>query len=108
MSLGKVPYSEGASSVVNRWISESALQFLAAERAALETEGDASALRRRSLTATLPLGGGEQTYGFYSAEVHIGTPEQDVVLLMDTGSSDLAVNLVCQRMVSVLFSSSLC
>lgn len=90
--FSKLPYSEGSGSIVNRWISESARTRL--ERTSYE-ESDDKINNSSGDAKMLPLGGGELEYGFYSAAVYLGTPKQEVSVLMDTGSSDLAVNLVC-------------
>jgi hypothetical protein len=96
VGLGKVPFSAGAS--VSRHMSQAARDLLDPNRAAPDQSllrGNASSSAGVGLLPPfLPVGGGLQAFEFYSAEVYLGTPPQPVVLLLDTGSSDLGVNLV--------------
>lgn len=101
--LGKIPYSEAKGSRVNRWTSPAAREMLE-NRRSMDTL-ESSTISDADSGVLLPLGGGEYVYGFYSARVYLGTPQQPVSLLMDSGSSDLAVNLV--RLSSLAFSTSL-
>ena len=88
MGIDKKPYDAGKTSPVNRWISESARSMLERDEVLQDTSG----------STQLPLGGGQTAFGFYSMSVQLGTPTQDLTVLMDTGSSDLAVNLVRRRL----------
>ena len=102
IALGKVPYFDAADSRVNRWMPQTTRDMLDNRLAEVEEaeEYSSGGVRASNIVGAsssppkLPLGGGETTYGFYSAEIQLGTPQQSVSVLMDTGSADLAVNLV--------------